>query len=200
MVQRRQDRHFSFHLRRVLRHRPLDHGRQTRDRHTGRLCTLDGGAAGGRRSRASRRRAVPLARLLRLPYAGLDGARARLARRLWQRGASDRGNDADRRRGLFARLHLGAGLHPGRRLSADHAEFHGLGERRPDRRARRLYQIADHGPGSGSLGCIAAIVLVHGSTAMTDATLPFVPPLESYEESYLDEGHTILSWLTTTDH
>ncbi|MFZ0609529.1 MAG: cbb3-type cytochrome c oxidase subunit I, partial [Xanthobacteraceae bacterium] len=35
---------------------------------------------------------------------------------------------------------------------------------------------------------------------MTDATLPFVPPLDSYGESYLDEGHTILSWLTTTDH
>ena len=35
---------------------------------------------------------------------------------------------------------------------------------------------------------------------MTDATLPFVPPLDSGGESYLDEGHTILSWLTTTDH
>jgi cytochrome c oxidase subunit 1 len=35
---------------------------------------------------------------------------------------------------------------------------------------------------------------------MTDATLPFVPPLEAAEESYLNEGHTIMSWLTTTDH
>ncbi len=35
---------------------------------------------------------------------------------------------------------------------------------------------------------------------MTDATLPFVPPLDASGESYLDEGHTILSWLTTTDH
>ena len=35
---------------------------------------------------------------------------------------------------------------------------------------------------------------------MTDATLPFVPPLDAGGESYLDEGHTILSWLTTTDH
>ena len=35
---------------------------------------------------------------------------------------------------------------------------------------------------------------------MTDATLPFVPPLETGGESYLDEGHTIMSWLTTTDH
>ena len=35
---------------------------------------------------------------------------------------------------------------------------------------------------------------------MTDATLPFVPPLDAGDESYLDEGHTILSWLTTTDH
>ena len=35
---------------------------------------------------------------------------------------------------------------------------------------------------------------------MTDVTLPFVPPLDAGGESYLDEGHTILSWLTTTDH
>jgi cytochrome c oxidase subunit I len=35
---------------------------------------------------------------------------------------------------------------------------------------------------------------------MTDATLPFVPPLDARGESYLDEGHTIVSWLTTTDH
>lgn len=35
---------------------------------------------------------------------------------------------------------------------------------------------------------------------MTDTTLPFVPPLDSYGGSYLDEGHTIWSWLTTTDH
>ena len=33
------------------------------------------------------------------------------------------------------------------------------------------------------------------SIAMTDATLPFVPPLESGGGSYLDEGHTLLSWL-----
>jgi cytochrome c oxidase subunit I len=35
---------------------------------------------------------------------------------------------------------------------------------------------------------------------MTDATLPFVPPLDARGESYLDEGHTLTSWLTTTDH
>ncbi len=35
---------------------------------------------------------------------------------------------------------------------------------------------------------------------MTDVTLPFVPPLETGGGSYLDEGHTIMSWLTTTDH
>jgi cytochrome c oxidase subunit I len=35
---------------------------------------------------------------------------------------------------------------------------------------------------------------------MTDATLPFVPPLDARGESYLDEGHTVTSWLTTTDH
>jgi len=35
---------------------------------------------------------------------------------------------------------------------------------------------------------------------MTDAALPFVPPLDVRRGSYLDEGHTILSWLTTTDH
>ena len=35
--------------------------------------------------------------------------------------------------------------HPCRRLSADHAEFHRLGGRRPDRRARGLHQIVDHG-------------------------------------------------------
>jgi cytochrome c oxidase subunit I len=35
---------------------------------------------------------------------------------------------------------------------------------------------------------------------MTDATLPFAPPLDARGESYLDEGHTLTSWLTTTDH
>ena len=35
---------------------------------------------------------------------------------------------------------------------------------------------------------------------MTDTTLPFVPPLQSGGESYLEEGHTLASWLTTTDH
>jgi len=35
---------------------------------------------------------------------------------------------------------------------------------------------------------------------MSDATLPFVPPLDARGESYLDEGHTVVSWLTTTDH
>jgi cytochrome c oxidase subunit 1 len=35
---------------------------------------------------------------------------------------------------------------------------------------------------------------------MTDTTLPFVPPLDSGRESYLEAGHTIMSWLATTDH
>jgi cytochrome c oxidase subunit I len=42
---------------------------------------------------------------------------------------------------------------------------------------------------------------------MTDITLPFAPDAEraralpkTGERSYLDEGHTIMSWLTTTDH
>src|ERR1700722_18135719 len=35
---------------------------------------------------------------------------------------------------------------------------------------------------------------------MTDMTLPFAPVHESGGTSYLDEGHTVLSWLTTTDH
>jgi cytochrome c oxidase subunit I len=35
---------------------------------------------------------------------------------------------------------------------------------------------------------------------MTEMTLPFAPALDSGEESYLEEGHTILSWLATTDH
>jgi cytochrome c oxidase subunit I len=35
---------------------------------------------------------------------------------------------------------------------------------------------------------------------MTDATLPFVPPLDARGESYLEEGHTLTSWLTTSDH
>ncbi len=58
----------------------------------------------------------------------------------------------------------------------------------------RLHQIADHGSGRRSAEPIA------GRPAMTDVTLPFVPPLDAGGESYLDEGHTILSWLTTTDH
>ena len=32
---------------------------------------------------------------------------------------------------------------------------------------------------------------------MTDMTLPFAP-VEAGQASYLDEGHTLLSWLTTT--
>ncbi len=35
---------------------------------------------------------------------------------------------------------------------------------------------------------------------MTDITLPFAPVEESGRGSYLDEGHTLISWLTTTDH
>jgi cytochrome c oxidase subunit 1 len=35
---------------------------------------------------------------------------------------------------------------------------------------------------------------------MTDMTLPFAPVHEVAEGSYLDEGHTLWSWLTTTDH
>ena len=47
------------------------------------------------------------------------------------------------------------GHHPRRRISADHAEFHRLGGRRPDRRAGGLHQIVDHGSGRGSAGPIA---------------------------------------------
>ncbi|MGB6537814.1 MAG: cytochrome c oxidase subunit I [Xanthobacteraceae bacterium] len=35
---------------------------------------------------------------------------------------------------------------------------------------------------------------------MTDMTLPFAPVHETGRTSYLDEGHTLLSWLTTRDH
>jgi cytochrome c oxidase subunit I len=35
---------------------------------------------------------------------------------------------------------------------------------------------------------------------MSEMTLPFAPIHEAGEESYLDAGHTLLSWLTTTDH
>ena len=35
---------------------------------------------------------------------------------------------------------------------------------------------------------------------MSEMTLPFAPVVETRGESYLDEGHTIMSWLTTTDH
>ena len=35
---------------------------------------------------------------------------------------------------------------------------------------------------------------------MTDVTLPFAPVEEVGHGSYLDEGHTLASWLTTTDH
>ena len=35
---------------------------------------------------------------------------------------------------------------------------------------------------------------------MTDMTLPFAPVEELGTESYLDEGHTVMSWLATTDH
>jgi cytochrome c oxidase subunit 1 len=35
---------------------------------------------------------------------------------------------------------------------------------------------------------------------MTDMTLPFAPIEEVGTESYLDEGHTVMSWLGTTDH
>jgi cytochrome c oxidase subunit 1 len=35
---------------------------------------------------------------------------------------------------------------------------------------------------------------------MTDITLPFAPVEEVGHGSYLDEGHTLTSWLTTTDH
>jgi cytochrome c oxidase subunit I len=35
---------------------------------------------------------------------------------------------------------------------------------------------------------------------MTEMTLPFAPVAEAGRKSYLDEGHTVMSWLTTTDH
>ena len=35
---------------------------------------------------------------------------------------------------------------------------------------------------------------------MTDLTLPFAPVHEVGRPSYLDEGHTLISWLTTHDH
>jgi cytochrome c oxidase subunit 1 len=35
---------------------------------------------------------------------------------------------------------------------------------------------------------------------MTEMTLPFAPVEDTKTASYLDEGHTITSWLTTTDH
>ena len=69
VVQRQQDRHLPSHLRRVLRHRPLRHGRALGDRHAAGLCALDRRAAARRRSRPSGRSAVPLARMLRLPHA-----------------------------------------------------------------------------------------------------------------------------------
>ena len=35
-----------------------------------------------------------------------------------------------------------------------------------------------------------------GASPMTDAALPFMPPLRSGRESYLEDGHTFASWLS----
>ena len=101
-----------------------------RDHDAGRLCALDRGAAARRRSRPPGRSAVPLARLLGLPHAGLDRARARPARPLRPRRASHRRPHRDRRRSLSARLHSAAGQGRRGRLSADHAELHRRGRAR----------------------------------------------------------------------
>src|SRR6201999_659340 len=109
--------------------------------------------------------------------------------RLWTRRAGRRWTHSDGRRGLSARLHPIARQVPRGRLPADHAEFFRDRERGPDRRAYRLHQIPDRKRSRA-----------RGSIEMTDAALPFVPPLRSDRESYLEEGHTLTSWLTTTDH
>ncbi|MBV8926917.1 MAG: hypothetical protein JOZ74_16230, partial [Bradyrhizobium sp.] len=35
---------------------------------------------------------------------------------------------------------------------------------------------------------------------MSEMTLPYAPAQQPAPTSYLDEGHTVLSWLLTTDH
>ena len=96
----------------------------------------------------------------------------------------------DGRRGLSARQHFAAGQTPRGGVSAAHAEFLRQCQREPNRTAHRLHQITDDGQDRG----------LRKGIAMTDTTLPFVPPLQGSRESYLEEGHTVASWLTTTDH
>ena len=108
VVQRQQDRHLPSDLRRILRYRPFGDGGPLGDRDAGRLCALDRGAAARRRSRPPGRSFVPLARLLGMPYAGLDRARARPARRLRPSGPPVRRPHRHCRRSLSARFHPAA--------------------------------------------------------------------------------------------
>ena len=149
----------------------------------GRLCALDRRAAARRRPRPPGRGAVSLARLLRMPHAGLDRARAGSARRFMDSPvqlADGRTVTADE--AYLRDCILLPDKTPGGRLSAGHAEF--CRQRRARARSSQLVAYLKSLTTHKIDGAGEAI-------AMTDATLPFVPPLESGGESYLDEGHTL---------
>src|SRR6185437_6376311 len=98
-------------------------------------------------------------------------------------GASIRRPHDRRRRSLFARLDSPTGARHRGRLPADHAEFQRTGERRTDGKAARLSEIAERGTGVAAMSAITAVELP-----------------ERKPTNYLEEGHTVWSWLTTTDH
>src|SRR5580700_8038068 len=126
--------------------------------------------------------------MLGMPHARIERPCARLARRLRSSRASVRRPHRERRRGLSARFDPAARQGHRRRLRADHAELCGRRQRERPRQARGLSQIPVDGAEPAR------------SAAMTEMTLPFAPAAAADGESYLGEGHTIMSWLTTTDH
>src|SRR5439155_5573259 len=133
-------------------------------------------------ARARRRRAragfprsgdLPAARLRRLPRSEFDRACAGPYRAVRPRGASDRRAHRDRRRGLHPRLDPAAEARRRRGLRPGDAQLPGRSERGRHPRAHRVHQV-------------------HGC-AMNAA-------LEPARASYLTEGYSLRSWLTTTDH
>src|SRR5262249_33778054 len=135
-------------------------------------------------------------RLQRLPRSDRDGEGAAPGRALRPDSSSCRRSDRSRRRCLHPRQHSSASGCCRRSLSAAHADLPQPVERGGASEADRLYQVLAGQSGRGTpMSDIADAAPDRNNLA--DRGLS---ETQTERVSYLRAGHTLSSWLLTTDH
>ena len=122
-------------------------------------------------------------------HAPIERARARLAGLYGRAVHLSRRPHRDGRRRLYPRFHFAAEARCRRRLPADHAELSRAARRRP------IIRLIAY------IKSLPTTVRAQARRTPNDRRhTRRLPPAEAGGESYLNDGHTLASWLTTTDH